>query len=324
LTSSGVVSFDPVAEEISKCKAFCERLELSPTLQLAFVILRTLKIHYDIERALSTNSFKSTSERAKQKKQWDYWKDEISMKQLPEPLDEEDFESIKKFLLAEIKKLVRYHISKAADEIVFQELNKFKDEVEALTLSSKENPSDNPAQVSEGPTSSTVLFPSTPLPPNKTSHVFISHAWALDGEGRDNHQRVKRLNDILKKRGIVTWFDDDRIRQYTRSLRDILAKALDSACCVLICITKEYEEKVTKGDESDNCLYEFNAVAHCELASKRMTAVMERSMLDPAAWGVRLKAELRGKLYTDLSSDVKFEENCEVIVQNIINMLQLP
>lgn len=47
-------------------------------------------------------------------------------------------------------------------------------------------------------------------------------------------------------------------------------------------------------------------------------------MLDPAAWGVRLKAELRGKLYTDLSSDVKFEENCEVIVQNIINMLQLP
>ncbi len=169
----------------------------------------------------------------------------------------------------------------------------------------------------------TLLFPSLPLPPNKTSHVFISHSWVQDDEGRDNHLRVKHLNNILKKRGIVTWFDDDRIRQDRSSLRDILANALYSSCCVLICLTRPYGEKVVKGDESDSCLYEFNAAAHCELASKRMIAVMERSMLDPTKWGVRLKAELRGKLYTDLSSDINFEENCEQIVQNIIKILQL-
>lgn len=323
MRSFDVGNVDPLAEEINRCKAFCESLGLNPTLQLSFTSLKTLKLDNDVDKAISTRSYEEVERLAKQKKQWNNWKDQISEKQLPEPLNEEDFESIKKFLLAEIKKLVKYHISEAADEIVFQELNKFKAEVEALTLLSKENPSDNLVEVSAGPHSSTLHFSSIPLPPNKTSHVFISHTWAKDGELRDNHQRVKRLNDILKKRGIVTWFDDDRIRQDTSSLRDILAKALDSACCVLICITKEYEEKVTKGDESDNCLYEFNAAAHCELASKRMTAVMERSMLDHAKWGVRLKAELRGKLYTDLSSDVKFEENCEVIVQNIIQMLQL-
>ncbi len=55
-----------------------------------------------------------------------------------------------------------------------------------------------------------------------------------------------------------------------------------------------------------------------------MPVVMERSMLDISKWEEgRLKAELGDKLYTDLSSDDNFEENCEMIVQSIIKMLGL-
>ncbi len=54
-----------------------------------------------------------------------------------------------------------------------------------------------------------------------------------------------------------------------------------------------------------------------------MTAVMEPSMLDVNTWerGI-LKAELGHRVYTDLSSDINFEENWEEIVKNVVKMLQ--
>lgn len=213
-------------------------------------------------------------------------------------------------------------------------------------LSSKENPTRKPMKVlseptddvsqwknilvlspiSAGPTLAPGICGSTfPLPPKKTSHVFISYPWAKDEEGRDNHLRANYLNDTLKRRGIVTWFDSDRIGLDANSLRNTLAKALYATCCVLICITRQYEVKVNRGDESDCCLYELDiASASPTLANKRIPVVMERSMLDLSKWEEgRLRAEFGHKLYTDLSRDDNFEENCEMIVQKIIKMLGL-
>ena len=34
--------------------------------------------------------------------------------------------------------------------------------------------------------------------------VFLTHTWVKDKKGRDNHQRVKSLNDQLKASGIDT------------------------------------------------------------------------------------------------------------------------
>ena len=42
--------------------------------------------------------------------------------------------------------------------------------------------------------------------------AFLSHNWGLDMEEHDNHKRVARLNRKLKKRGIRTWFDADRMQ----------------------------------------------------------------------------------------------------------------
>jgi len=42
-------------------------------------------------------------------------------------------------------------------------------------------------------------------------HVFLTHDWGKDTEGRDNHKRVSRINVALQKRGIITWFDEDRM-----------------------------------------------------------------------------------------------------------------
>ena len=40
---------------------------------------------------------------------------------------------------------------------------------------------------------------------------FLTHAWGKDMLGRDNHERVSRINSELKKRGISVWFDSERM-----------------------------------------------------------------------------------------------------------------
>ncbi len=336
--------------EINQWKALLERLELSPTLQLSFVVLNIL-----ILEDYFSNFPEATDVSAKQRKLWMLWKDEILSsiyKPLSEQLNGEEFKTIKTLMLAELKELHAIFIDNTVDAKFFADLDKLKSLVERLDLSNTNTNSfvaeinidsdileaknqtedlvlsehNNPSfEVTAGPTSAPVISTFFPLPPNKTSHVFISHAWAEDEEGRDNHLRVKYLNDILKKRGIMTWFDDDRTSQEKGSLRTKLANALYSTCCVLICITRRYEEKINKGGKRDHCLFEFNIVTHDEeLSNAVKTAVMEPSMLNVGTWERgRLKAELGDEFYTDLSSDTNFKENCEAIAENIIITLKL-
>ena len=44
-----------------------------------------------------------------------------------------------------------------------------------------------------------------------TTDVFLTHDWGVDKEGRDNHARVAYINDLLKKGGITTWFDSEKM-----------------------------------------------------------------------------------------------------------------
>eukprot|EP01052_Picozoa_sp_SAG31_P065988 SAG31_NODE_24791_length_474_cov_0.725333_1_plen_69_part_01 len=41
--------------------------------------------------------------------------------------------------------------------------------------------------------------------------TFLTHDWSFDGSGRNNHARVSKVNEKLKQRGIVTWFDEERM-----------------------------------------------------------------------------------------------------------------
>ena len=44
------------------------------------------------------------------------------------------------------------------------------------------------------------------------THVFLTHDWGMDEQGRDNHGRVAKVNKWLKAHNIVTWFDEDRMK----------------------------------------------------------------------------------------------------------------
>ncbi len=160
---------------------------------------------------------------------------------------------------------------------------------------------------------SLVLKP-LPLPPNKQTHVFLTHTC-----------RVGRMNEALRKRGLVTWFDSERM---SGTVRQAMTDALDATCCVLIFITKKYEEKVNSKNEADNCYFEFNVAAHNRnLANMRIPIVMEECMLSQEGWqgGGRLMAEVGHQLYFDLSSDDKdvFEERCNEVFVRVVKLLNI-
>ena len=152
--------------------------------------------------------------------------------------------------------------------------------------------------------STTTTSITLPLPPNKQTHVFLTHTWREDEKGRNNHDRVGRVNEALKKRGLVTWFDSEKLED---KIHETISKALYSTCCVLIFVTREYEKKVNSADDSDYCFYEFHETSNDpELANMRIPIVMDESMLNLDSWEEGLlKAGLCGKVFIDVSSDDK-------------------
>jgi len=42
-----------------------------------------------------------------------------------------------------------------------------------------------------------------------TSQCFLSHNWANDSMGRNNHARVSKINTFLKNKKVITWFDEE-------------------------------------------------------------------------------------------------------------------
>ncbi len=163
-----------------------------------------------------------------------------------------------------------------------------------------------------------------PLPPKKQTHVFLTHTWREDEKGRNNHDRVGLVNEALKKRGLVTWFDSERM---SGTVRQAMTDALNATCCVLVFITKKYEDKVNSKNEADNCYFEFNVAAHNRnLVNVRIPIVMEECMVNQERWqnGGRLMAEVGHQLFFDLSSDSEelLEKQYDKLVERVVELLK--
>jgi hypothetical protein len=133
--------------------------------------------------------------------------------------------------------------------------------------------------------------------------VFISHAWDKDDEGRDNHERAKRLNASLKRFGMKTWFDEEQMQG---DILDCMTRGIKSSAIVLICVTRRYAEKVA-GEADNNCKLEFNYAYGKRTSVFMLPVVMEESMTHTSEWGDRLFAVLGFHFYHKLTSDADDE-----------------
>ncbi len=135
------------------------------------------------------------------------------------------------------------------------------------------------------------------------SDLFLSHNWGLDGEGRNNHQRVAMLNDALNRAAVETWFDNENLDGHIDAS---MASGIERSQMIVIFITRAYMKKVAgkglRGVE-DNCYKEFSWSVRKKTAFKMISVVMESDMRDTTEWEGPLGDELARSLYIDFSSN---------------------
>jgi hypothetical protein len=129
---------------------------------------------------------------------------------------------------------------------------------------------------------------------------FLTHDWGDDETGRSNHDRVAKINQALKNRGLITWFDEDRMEG---NVRRQMTDGIENTQCVLVFITNRYRNKVNGTDDRDNCRYEFNHAVEQLGPQNMISVVMEESMLVSRDWKSELGAALSNKLYINMTSD---------------------
>ena len=134
--------------------------------------------------------------------------------------------------------------------------------------------------------------------------VFLSYNWGADASGRDNHHRVSRINEELKKLGYRTWLDTDKL------FGDITEKIInrnDQANDVIIFVKEKYHEKVNGRDQNDEISHEFRYATTVKKMSKIITVVMEKDMLDTEKWRGLFGFQLHGNIYVDMSGEFYHE-----------------
>ncbi|CAK9030922.1 BspA family leucine-rich repeat surface protein, partial [Durusdinium trenchii] len=135
--------------------------------------------------------------------------------------------------------------------------------------------------------------------------VFLTHDWGSDELGRDNHERVKQVNDFLKSQGKTTWFDEDRL---THDITQQIARGIELSNKVAVFITQRYMEKL-ETDEEDYCREEFQAACNIAGARNMIGVVMEPRMLDQRRWRGPLQLKMGSRLFVDFSTDEAMHAN---------------
>ena len=128
--------------------------------------------------------------------------------------------------------------------------------------------------------------------------VFVAHDWGVDGS---NHARVAAVNDALKRAGLVTWFDEERMRG---DIVQQMTDGIDRSSLVLVFITRNYIQKVAgegANGANDNCKAEFDYACNRKGVERMLAVVMEEDCTDSRTWQGAVGMRLGSTLYQDLS-----------------------
>jgi hypothetical protein len=151
--------------------------------------------------------------------------------------------------------------------------------------------------------------------------AFLSHDWKEDEFGRNNHDRVAKVNILLKEHGITTWFDHDNLKT-GHELRTEMARAIDNTKVIIVFVTNRYMDKVNSGNNMDNVNYEFEYASNKFGKQGMIPVVMEERMKNQKTWDGLFGDNLLGLMYVDLTSDDEkvFEEKIKELIQRIISI----
>ena len=133
--------------------------------------------------------------------------------------------------------------------------------------------------------------------------LFFSRTWQNDKLNRNNHMRVRELAEELYKLGWSYWFDEDNM---ISNIDAAMAKGIDNAEVVIICLTEQYFIKVNETANNphkrDNCLKEWTyAIARNKLM---IPVIMDISLCNISDWPPGIISLYFGStLYINASTD---------------------
>jgi len=150
--------------------------------------------------------------------------------------------------------------------------------------------------------------------PVKKKDSFLSYNWGKNGS---NREKVQRINDALKSRGIVTWFDSQGDMEGL--LDSAMAEGIDNSSVIIVFLTSEYIRKCTIPD--DNCAKEFRFAMLRHGVLGIIPVVMEKSLLNQKTWRGTVGLNLGNSIYVDATKNAnQFNEFVDELSNRIIKM----
>lgn len=144
--------------------------------------------------------------------------------------------------------------------------------------------------------------------------VFLTHNW---GDHQDNHKQVAEVNRLLKQKGLITWFDDEKMEG---NVKEKMVEGIDNASCVVVFITQLYIDKVGGKNAQDNCKLEFGYATRRKTTSLMVPVLMKKACSDPTAWTGTVGMEMGGLLYVDMRDGVT-EKNVGDLYDRILSLI---
>ena len=149
--------------------------------------------------------------------------------------------------------------------------------------------------------------------------VLLSYDCEFDDDGRDNRERVFRINDRLKNCGILTWYHDDIFKDsYTEQQ---LIDGLNNSAIVIVFLTKRYLERLRTHDNlKDSCRLQFKFADLHKTPDRIIPVVMDKYSSDKSNW-VGPATSITNRLIVDFSRNedegMHFEETTQHLIKYI-------
>ena len=89
---------------------------------------------------------------------------------------------------------------------------------------------------------------------SKKYSAFLSHSWSTNDDGCSNHEIVSKVNAELRRQGISTWFDEERM---IGNVQKQMVDGIDASEVAVVFISYAYIKKVAEGETTDNCCFEL-------------------------------------------------------------------
>ena len=133
---------------------------------------------------------------------------------------------------------------------------------------------------------------------------------------------MKRINDAIKARGVIPWFDEERM---IGEIRQKMVDGIESSDVIVVFVTEAYRDKVNIDNGRDNCRFEFKHAFEQKGPELMIPVVMEPGMRNTREWKGLLGAALSTHLYIDFSSaftdDATFNAKVNELVRSINALL---